>query len=120
MKWILGASIFVAIAVGWAATATVPVARASIDDVSLRFLPPDTQGIAFVDVAALRNAPLVQDALKGQALAVPAGAADFLITTGFNPQQDVDKITFAKLGARDGLVVAQGRVDRFKIEQYLK
>jgi len=121
MKWILGASIFVAIAMGWAATAIIPVATASIDDVSLRFLPPDTQGIGFIDVAALRNAPLVRDALKSTAnLVFPDDATNFLIATGFDPQNDVDKITFAKLADRNSLAVVQGRIDRFKIEQYLK
>jgi len=120
MKWILGASILVTIAMGWAMTATIPAATASIDDVSLRFLPPDTQGIGFVDVAALRSTPLVQDALKGRSLTFPDGAMNFLIATGLNPERDVDKITFAKVSSRDGLVVAQGRIDRFKIEQYLK
>jgi hypothetical protein len=120
MKWIFSVSIFVAIAMGYAATARVPAATASIDDVSLKFLPPETQGIGFVDVAALRSTPLVRDALKGKALGVPDGAANFLIATGFNPEQDVDKITLAKLSAREGLLVAQGRIDRFKVEQYVK
>ena len=59
MKWIIGVSVF-AIAMGWVATATIPAATVSIDPTSLKFLPPETQGLAIIDVAGLLGAPLVQ------------------------------------------------------------
>lgn len=119
MKWTLGV-LMIAIAMGWASTATIPAATPTIDDVSLKFLPPDTVAVAFVDVAALRNAPLVQDLAKNKDLQLPYRLAEFIEATGFDPQRDLDKVTFAKINARDGLAVAQGRVDRFKVEQFFK
>ena len=118
MKWVLGAAMF-AFAMGLAVTAPIPVATATIDDVALKFLPPDTMGIAFIDVAALRNAPLVQSVLQGKDLPLPNGLGD-IAKTGFDPQRDLDKVTFAKLTGNDGFAIAQGRIDRFQIEQYLR
>jgi hypothetical protein len=122
MKSIACVSMIVAaIVVGWAATATIPAAAVSVDDVSLKFLPPDTQGIACIDVAALRNAPLVQTAMQNKVgPAIPPPLADFVSATGFDPQQDVDKITVAKVGTQNALMIVQGRIDKFKVEQYLK
>lgn len=119
MKWIVGVSI-IAIAMGWAATATIPAATVSIDEASLKFLPPDTQGVAFIDVAALRSAPLVQDVLKNKGLGLPGPSADFVRATGLNPLQDVDKVTAGKIGARDGLIIVQGRIDKFKVDQFFR
>src|SRR6185295_5353728 len=103
MKWILGVSI-IAVAMGWAATAMIPTATASIDDVSLKFLPPETEGIVFIDVAALRNAPLVQDAMnsKSAGLVFDKELGEFSGATGFDPERDIDKITIGKVGAKDG------------------
>jgi len=119
MKWFLGASISIAIAMGWAATVTIPAATASIDDASLRFLPPDTQSVAVIDVAALRNSSLMQDVFNRKDL-LPAHWAVIMAGTGFDPQRDLDKITVAKIGTRDSLAVVQARFDKFKVEQYLK
>ena len=119
MKWVLGVSVL-AIAMGWAATMTIPAATVSIDETSLKFLPPDTQGVAFIDVAALRNAPLVQDVLKDKKLSRPRGLDEFVLATGVDPERDIDKVTIGKLGVQDGLVIVQGRIDKFKIEQFLK
>src|SRR5262245_19389160 len=119
MKWMLGVLI-IAIAMGWFAIGTIPAATASIDAVSLRFLPPNTQSIAFIDVAALRSAPLIEDFLKGQDLTFSGRAAEFVAATGVDPRRDIDKVTIAKTGARDGFVVVQGRIDKFKVERYVK
>jgi hypothetical protein len=121
MKWIVGVSLFaMAMVLGFAATTPVPVAAASIDAVSLRFLPPDIQGIGFIDVAALRDAPLVQDALKSKDVTIRGDLDEFMIATGVDARRDIDKLTLAKLGAEDGFVIAQGRFDKAKIEDLLK
>lgn len=121
MKSIVGGSmIVIAMVMGWAATATIPAAAISIDETSLKFLPPDTQGIAVIDVAALRNAPLVQEAMKNGGLGFPPGFVDFALATGFDPTKDLDKVTVGKVGVRDGLVIAQGRIDKFKAEQFFR
>jgi hypothetical protein len=119
MKWMLGVSI-IAVAMGWFAIATIPAATTSIDAVSLKFLPPETQSIAFIDVAGLRNAPLIQDALKAHDAALSGRVAEFVTATGVDPRRDVDMVTFAKTGERDGFIIVQGRFDRFKLEQHLK
>ena len=118
MKWILGVSIL-AVTMGWAAMATIPVAAVSVDEASLKFLPPETQGIVVIDVAALRSAPLVQDMLKQQ-VSGPRSWDDSISRTGVDVGRDIDKVTVAKISAQDGLVIAQGRIDKFKVEQALK
>ena len=118
MKWILGVSIL-AVTMGWAAMATIPVAAVSVDEASLKFLPPETRGIVVVDVAALRNAPLVQDMLKQQVQG-PKAWDDSISRTGVDPARDIDRITIAKISAQEGLVIAQGRIDKFKVEQAMK
>src|SRR5262249_33529685 len=114
MKWVLGISI-IAIGMGWAATATIPAAAVSVDEASFKFLPPETQAIAFIDVAALRSAPLVQDALqavqaKDGSFALPNDVAEFTRATGVDPMRDIDKVTLAKIGPKDGFAVVQGRI----------
>jgi hypothetical protein len=116
MKWIVGLSM-IAIAMGWVATATVPAAPVSIDPTSLKFLPQETTGVAVIDVAGLRGAPLVQTQLEK--ITVAPKLQQFIDETGINPKTDIDKVTFAKLGARDGFVVVQGRIDKSKVGQFL-
>lgn len=121
MRWIAGASLIaVAIGMGWAATAMIPAATVTIDQTSLKFLPPDTQGLAVVDVAGLRGAPLVQTALQLQpTLEGPQGLQQFITETGVDPLKDVDTVTVAKVGQKDAFVVIQGRIDKFKVQQAL-
>lgn len=120
MKWILGFSI-IAIAMGWAAVASIPAATVSVDDSALKFLPAETQGVAFIDVAALRDAPLAADILKQFPPTIEShGLGEFMAATGFDPQRDLDKVTVAKIGNRDPLVIAQGRIDKFKFEQFFR
>jgi hypothetical protein len=118
MKWVLVAAMF-AFAMGLAVTAPIPVATAMIDDVALKFLPAETTGIAFIDVAALRSAPLVQSVLQGKDVPLPRPLVE-IAKTGFDPQRDIDKVTFAKLSGPDSFAIAQGRIDKFQIEQYLR
>jgi len=119
MKWVLGVSV-IAIVMGWVAIMTIPAATASIDDASLKFLPPETKGIVFIDVAGLRNAPLVQDVLKDKNLVGQRDWGDFVAATGMDPERDIDKVTIGQLEGKDGVVIVQGRIDKFKIEQFLK
>src|SRR5690242_3664748 len=117
MKWIGGVAI--AIAMGWAATATIPAATVTIDSTSLKFLPPETQGVAVIDVAGLVGTPLVQDALKDTHRAYSSGDLQFITETGIDPMKDISTVTVAKLGMKDAFFVVQGRIDKFKVEQYL-
>ena len=110
MRWIVGVSIF-AVAMGWVAMATIPAATITPDESVLKYLPAETEGVAFIDVAALRTAPLVQDALKNKPLTldVPRGLKDFSAATGFVPERDIDKITIGKIGTREPLAIVQAR-----------
>ena len=120
MKWIVGVSL-AAVFVGMAATMTIPAQTITPDQGILRLFPPETQGIAVFDVAALRSAPLVQEALAQRAF--PPRLADRLgeleAATGFRPERDVDRVTVGRLGAREIVAIAEARYDKFKFEQFL-
>src|SRR5215471_9973653 len=120
MKWIVGVAM-ISIAMGWAATATIPGATVTIDPTSLKFLPPETQGLAVIDVAGLVGTPLVQDAVKNRPLIqnAPPDLQEFITATGIDPMKDINTVTVAKLGMKDAFFVVQGRIDKFKVQQYL-
>jgi len=109
------------------AAAANPGAAPSI----LSELPPDAPGLAYIDVAALRRlqgSPLA--AVLGLAGAGPASDhdyANFVRATGFDYTRDLDKAAIAfwpasRIGPAGifdrGVVVAEGRFDRAKIEAY--
>jgi hypothetical protein len=120
MKWIFGASIL-ALTLGWVGTATIPAATITPDESILKYFPPETKGIAFVDVASLRSAPLIQSVLdQGLFQSLPPGLSDFIDTTGFDVRRDLDRVTVGTLGPRERLVVAQARYDKLKAEQYVR
>jgi hypothetical protein len=116
MKWIFGALV-IAIAMGWVATATIPAAAVSIDQASLKFLPADTQGIASIDVAGLRNVSLLKSVFDLYQPTIEGKLPEFLTVTGFVPQRDVDHVTLGKIGAQDTVAIIQARYDRVKAEQ---
>src|SRR5215467_13269510 len=120
MKWIVGVAM-IAIAMGWAATATMPAATVTVDPTSLKFLPPETQGLAVIDVAGLVGTPLVQDAVKNRPLIqnAPQDLQEFIAATGIDPMKDINTVTVAKLGMKDAFFVVQGRIDKFKVQQFL-
>jgi len=120
MKWIVGVSV-IATALGWAATMTIPAATITPDESTLKYFPPETQGIAFADVAALRDAPFVKDALNERAFrSMPPGVTEFVEQTGFDIRRDLDRVTIGKISAQERLVVADARYDKFKAEQFLR
>lgn len=118
MKWIVGVSV-IAVAMGWAATTTIPAATMTPDETTLKLLPPDTQGIAFVDVGALRNAPLTNDILNR--IGRPPferQIGEFVAATGLSPDRDIDRVTLGKAGTRQILAIVEARYDKFKAEQF--
>ena len=120
MKWIVGVSI-IASALGWAGTMTIPTATITPDEATLKYFPQETRSIAFVDVAALVNAPLVQDVLnKGQFNMLPQGLQEIVDKTGFDPRRDLNHVTVGYISTRERLIVADARYDTFKAEQFLK
>ena len=87
----------------------------------LEMAPADSTFVAYADVAALRQDPLVQ---RAAALAQPATEdrdyVAFVRATGFDYQQDLDRVMLATgPGAAGGtMAVAEGRFDQKKIEEY--
>jgi hypothetical protein len=121
MKWIVGVLILSATVLGWIGTAAIPVATITPDEAILKYFPEETDGLAFIDAAALRGAPLVQDVMfKGDLKKLPADIGGFADATGFDPRRDLDRVTIGKIGQRDRLIVAKAHFDKFKAEQFLK
>jgi hypothetical protein len=88
----------------------------------LDMAPADSTFIAYADVAALRQDPLVE---RAAALAQPATEdrdyAEFVRATGFNYQRDLDRVVFASrpsANAGGTMAVAEGRFDQKKIQEY--
>jgi hypothetical protein len=119
MKWFIGVSIL-ATALGWAGTMTIPAATVAPDEATLKYFPPETQSIAFVDVAALRNAPLVQDALKSGQFQTPQNFQEIIDKTGFDIRRDLDTVTVGSINTRERLIVANAHYDKLKVEQFLR
>ena len=119
MKWIVGFSA-IAVIVGAAATATIPAATITPDQAIFKLFPAETQGIAFIDVAALRSAALVKDILDFYRPTIEGQLPEFMVATGLVPQRDVDRVTVGRITPRETLAVIEARYDRFKAEQFLK
>ena len=92
----------------------------------LALLPSDVSVIAYADVAALRDEPLVQR-LVAMAPPVTPGTdyANFVAATGFDYQRDLDRVVLASSSVSAAqtppahtLVIADGRFNQKKIEAY--
>jgi hypothetical protein len=120
MKWIVGVSVVAAVVFA-VATATIPAQTIVPDQTVLKLFPAETQGVAFVDLAALRNTPLGVEIMAQGAPLTPQvpKLQDFIDATGFNFREDVDRVTVARLDARRAIFVIQARFDQFKVERYL-
>ena len=109
MKWIVGA-ILIAVVFGMVATITTPAQTITPDQAILKLFPPETQGIAFIDVAALRNAHLVQEVIAERGFPkLPPRLAEYAAATGFAIERDLDQVTIGRLGVRQILMIAQAR-----------
>jgi hypothetical protein len=87
----------------------------------LELAPGDSTVVAYADLAALRNSPLMQHlASMAQPTSVDKDYADFMASTGFDYQRDLDRVVFASRPAPSAqtLVFAEGRFDHARIEQY--
>jgi hypothetical protein len=119
MRWILGVTAM-AVVVGLVATISIPAQTVTPDEATLKLFPPETEGIAFVDVAGLRNAPLFQDLiLKNLPGALPREMQELVDATGFDVRNDVDRVTIGRTGRNSALAIAQARYDKFKLEQFI-
>jgi hypothetical protein len=85
----------------------------------LELVPGDSTFIAYLDLANLRNEPLIDRiAAMAAPVAVDHDYAEFVSATGFDYRRDLDR---AVIAANSGqmLAVAEGRFDQEKIEQYV-
>jgi hypothetical protein len=128
-------------ATAWYARARFTAAAALPPDL-LALVPGDASMIAFADMAVLRDDPLVQRLVAMAQSSAPAKEyADFVAGTGFEYQRDLDRVviisrlapapsaapsasqqpaaqTPAPQGRAQTFVLAEGRFDQQKIEQY--
>ena len=85
-------------------------------------MPADANAVLFIDLDALRQSPFLAELYKWAPQ--PKADADylqFLQSTGFNYERDLDRVSIALLkhGAESTLlIVAEGRFDRKKISAY--
>jgi len=89
---------------------------------SFRYLPANCVIAVHIDLEGLRNHPLVRQALSSQVRPqLDSDYAEFVRTTGFNFEQDLDAVSLGisgQDGARVVHAVLQGRFDRKKIDGY--
>jgi hypothetical protein len=92
----------------------------------LALLPGDSAVVVYADMAALRGEPLVQR-LAAMAPAVQPGTdySQFLATTGFQYERDLDRVivgsssaTTAQTPPAHFVAIADGRFDQKKMEAY--
>jgi hypothetical protein len=92
----------------------------------MALLPSDSAVLAYADMAALRDEPLVQR-LAAMAPAVQPGTdyAAFIAATGFRYETDLDRVVLASSSAPTAqtppshfVAIADGRFDQQKIEAY--
>jgi hypothetical protein len=119
---IISAFAIAVIAVSGAALRYEVRARAEALPELLELAPVDSTFIAYADVAALRESPLVQ---KATALAQPPATdrdyQEFVRETGFDYERDLDQMLVAGVAnATPGsiIAVADGRFDQKKIVEY--
>jgi hypothetical protein len=88
----------------------------------LALMPDVANAVVFVDMAKLRTSPLFVELFqRGAKPAMDSDYAQFLKSTGFNYEQDLDRLAVAVQRQPQGLwafAVAEGKFDRKKIEAY--
>jgi hypothetical protein len=114
---VIGALVFVSISRG-------KTANASPAPDLLAALPAGAPTLVYVDLAAVRASAFYQHRPDKGPLAVPnQDYADFVRSTGFDFEKDLDRVVVASWPAsgkeqRKNVVIADGRFDRAKIRDY--
>ncbi len=121
MKWLIATFALAATIVVVAGTQSPATEALSPDDALLRVFPADSGGVMFVDVAELRNNPLVREYfLDGSDFEFPAVVREFARRTGLDPETDVDQVMLGRTGENEFLGVARADYDPLEIEQYFR
>jgi hypothetical protein len=88
----------------------------------LSLMPADASGVGYLDMAELRTSAFFAQLLQWAPRPAPDGEyAQFLLSTGFNYETDLDKLALSLHRQPQGMLafaVAEGRFDRKKIEAY--
>ena len=91
----------------------------------LSALPPGAPTLVYLDLATMRASSFYQHRADKGPIAVPNGDyADFVRSTGFDFEKDLDRVVFASWPAASGkeprknMAIAEGRFDRAKIRDY--
>jgi len=91
----------------------------------LSALPPGAPTLVYLDLAAVRASSFYQHRADKGPIAVPnQDYADFVRSTGFDFEKDLDRVVIASWPAASGneprknMVIAEGRFDRSKIRDY--
>ncbi len=91
----------------------------------LSALPAGAPGLVYIDLAAIRTSPFYQHRPDKGPIAIPnQDYTDFIRSTGFDFENDLDRVVIASWpasAARDAgktVAIAEGRFDRAKIRNY--
>jgi hypothetical protein len=102
-------------------------AHASAAPEFLSALPPGAPTLVYLDWAAVRASSFYQHRPDKSSITVPnADYADFMRSTGFDFEKDLDRVAIASWPAQPGgapkknIAIAEGRFDRAKIADYAR
>jgi hypothetical protein len=87
----------------------------------LNLAPGDSNFIAYIDLAALRATPLAQQLTAAAQASQDPEYTNFVNATGFDYQKDLDHVLITSrpgAGGPRNLVIAEGRFNRDKVEEY--
>jgi hypothetical protein len=122
-KWIVGIVVAAVIAVAaYFAYAHWTGAKGNSRESLLRELPVDATAVVYVDIAELRQGPMLKNISGWSATADPE-YKDFVKETGFDYERDLNRVGIAALNhgpVRNYFALADGNFDRKKIEAYLR
>lgn len=120
----LAAAAMAAALLAYGSVRRVATARASPAPDLLSALPPGAPTLIYLDLAAVRASSFYQHRPDKGPIAVPnQDYADFIRSTGFDFEKDLDRVVIAAWPAsgnepRKNMVIAEGRFDRTKIRDY--
>ena len=121
MKWLIGTVALAATFVVIAGTERPIQEALSPDEALLRVFPHDSNGVMFLNVAELRDNPLLREFfLDGPESQLPAAVTEFALRTGLDPETDVDQVMLGRTGGNEFLGVARARYDPLEVEQYFR
>ena len=118
MKWLIATFALAATIAVIAATVPPTVEALSPDEALLSLFPANSGGVIFVDVAELRDNPLVRENfLDRPGFELPNRVAEFAAQTGLDPETDVDQVMLGRTGENEFLSVARANYDPLKNRQ---